>query len=183
MPNLGCECYLPSNLMPESKIRIGLLSDTHGYWDNRMDHYLESVDEIWHAGDIGSFTVLDAMARIAPVKAVFGNIDDHKMRCELPETIEWEVNGLKFFMIHIGGRPGRYASGVRRLLQEKQPDIFICGHSHLLRVEKDTSWGGLYINPGAAGKHGFHKVRTLLRFDVNSGIIENLEVVELERVR
>tara|TARA_B110000503_G_C7133833_1_gene407961 strand:+ start:758 stop:1267 length:510 start_codon:yes stop_codon:yes gene_type:complete len=169
--------------MPKLKLRVGLLSDTHSHWDDRMTHHLQSVDEIWHAGDIGDFHVLDTMTQMAPVKAVYGNIDDHRMRSELPELLEWEIHGLKFMMLHIGGRPGRYASGVRRLLDAQRPDVFICGHSHLLRVEKDTSWGGLYINPGAAGKHGFHRIRTLLRFDIQLGLIENLEVVELETVR
>lgn len=169
--------------MPESRKRIGLLSDTHGHWDDRMTFHLQSVDEIWHAGDIGSFHVLDTMVQLAPLKVVFGNIDDHKMRSELPEMIEWEVNGVKIIMLHIGGSPGRYAKGIRRLLQAKRPDIFICGHSHQLRVEKDSTWGGVYINPGAAGKQGFHKVRTLLRFDLFSGGITNLEVVELQSVQ
>ena len=148
-----------------------------------MTFHLESVDEIWHAGDVGDFHVMEKMSQIAPVKAVFGNIDDHKMRTEIPEMIEWEVNGMNILMIHIGGRPGRYARGIRQLLQAKTPDLFICGHSHLLRVEKDDTWGGLYMNPGAAGMHGFHKVRTLLRFDVISGNVKNLEVVELQTVR
>jgi putative phosphoesterase len=169
--------------MPKSSVRIGLLSDTHGHWDERMQHHLKSVDEIWHAGDIGGFNVLDALVKIAPVKAVYGNIDDHTMRSELPEWIEWDVHGLKVLMIHIGGRPGRYEKGIRSMLKTHQPDVFICGHSHLLRVEKDASWGGLYINPGAAGKHGFHRIRTMLRFDVQSGLIENLEVIELESIR
>lgn len=160
-------------------MRIGLLSDTHSHCDDRILHHLSGVDEIWHAGDIGSLDVTDALAQVAPVRAVFGNIDDHRIRAEFPEEWRWECGGMRFLMRHIGGRPDRYASGVRTLLQSERPEAFICGHSHLLRVERDPSWGGLYINPGAAGVHGFHKVRTLLRFTVEAGQISEMELVEL----
>ena len=169
--------------MPESIVKIGLLSDTHSHWDDRLTHHLQGCDEIWHAGDIGHFNVFDTMKSIAPVRAVPGNIDDHRMRSELPEMLEWHLQGMHFLMIHIGGRPGRYASGVRKLLDAKRPDVFICGHSHLLRIERDKSWDGLYMNPGAAGKHGFHQIRTLLRFQLVKGQIDQLEVIELEVLR
>lgn len=161
-------------------IRVGLLSDTHGHMDDRILHHLQNVDQIWHAGDIGSLDVLDALHAVAPVRAVYGNIDNHKIRSECPLMIDEFWGRTRIVMLHIGGRPGRYASGVRSLLMEKRPDVFICGHSHLLRVERDPSWGGLYVNPGAAGLHGFHKVRTLLRFTLvpNEGLTD-LEVVEL----
>lgn len=160
-------------------MRIGLLSDTHSHMDDRILHHLSQVDEIWHAGDIGDLAVTDALAAVAPLRAVYGNIDDHRARAEFPEEIRWECGGLKCLMRHIGGRPDRYASGVRALLQGERPDVFICGHSHLLRVERDARWGGLYVNPGAAGVHGFHRVRTLLRFSIEGGQIHNMEVVEL----
>lgn len=161
-------------------IRIGLISDTHGHMDERILHHLAGVDEVWHAGDIGQLAVVDALNQTAPVRAVFGNIDDHRVRAEFPLQHDWRVGNQRIIMLHIGGRPGRYASGVRAMLMAKRPDIFICGHSHLLRVERDASWGGLYMNPGAAGLHGFHKVRTLLRFDLHPERgVEGLEVVEL----
>jgi predicted phosphodiesterase len=116
---------------------------------------------------------------VAPVRAVFGNIDDHRIRAEFPEEWRWECEGMRFVMRHIGGRPDRYASGVRQWLQNERPDAFICGHSHLLRIQRDASWGGLYLNPGAAGLHGFHQVRTLLRFSVDEGQIHSMEAVEL----
>lgn len=166
--------------MKDGEIRIGLLSDTHSHMDDRILHHLTGVDEIWHAGDIGDLLVIDRLAQKAKVLAVYGNIDDHKVRAEHPLMREWHFGQNHILMLHIGGRPGRYASGVRRLLTEKSPDLFICGHSHLLRVEKDPSWGGLYINPGAAGLHGFHRVRTLLRFSLHPELgISQMEVVEL----
>jgi putative phosphoesterase len=148
--------------------------------DDRILHHLTGVDEIWHAGDIGELLVIDQLAQKAKVLAVYGNIDDHKVRAEHPQMRDWQFGQQRILMLHIGGRPGRYASGVRRLLKEKSPDVFICGHSHLLRVEKDASWGGLYVNPGAAGLHGFHRVRTLLRFSLHPEFgISQMEVVEL----
>ncbi|MGB1574002.1 MAG: metallophosphoesterase family protein [Flavobacteriales bacterium] len=160
-------------------MRIGLLSDTHGHMDDRILHHLEECDEIWHAGDIGSLTVTDALAEVAPLLAVHGNIDDQLIRREFPEHHHVEREGLSIWMTHIGGRPGRYASGIRRGLDQHRPGLFVCGHSHLLMVKKDPSWGGLYLNPGAAGKQGFHRVRTLLRFDIELGRILHPEVVEL----
>ena len=158
---------------------IGLLSDTHGWIDDRILHHFRGVDEIWHAGDIGQLAVTDALAQVAPVRAVFGNIDDHRIRATFPHTLNWDCGGLAFAMTHIGGRPGGYARGVLAELQARKPGVFICGHSHILRIERDPSWGGLYLNPGAAGMHGFHAMRTLVRFRVLSGQIQNLEVIEL----
>lgn len=173
------------NLRAEfTRMRIGLLSDTHSHMDDRIIHHLQGVDEIWHAGDIGTLDVTDRLAEIAPLRAVFGNIDDHRIRAEFREELRWETEGLNFLMRHIGGRPDRYASGVRTLLQHERPDVFICGHSHLLRIERDATWGGLYINPGAAGVHGFHRVRTILRFELHNGQINHMEAIELgPRVR
>ena len=160
-------------------MRIGLLSDTHGHMDDRILHHLEECDEIWHAGDIGDFRVTDALAELKPLVAVHGNIDDQLIRRDFPEHQHIERAGCKIWMTHIGGRPGRYAKGIRRGLNQHRPDIFICGHSHLLTVQHDKSWGGVHLNPGAAGKQGFHRVRTLLRFHLENGTIQRPEVVEL----
>ena len=160
-------------------MRIGLISDTHGHIDDRMLHHLSACDEIWHAGDIGNFRVTDALASIAPLIAVHGNIDDQLIRRDFPEHQHFQRNGCSVWMTHIGGRPGRYASGIRQGLMDKRPNLFICGHSHLLLVKADPSWGGLYLNPGAAGVQGFHRVRTLLRFTLSDGKVLAPEVVEL----
>ena len=167
--------------MPLDNVHIGLLSDTHGHWDERMSHHLSDCDEIWHAGDIGNLDILDAMQQLVnkPVRAVFGNIDNALIRSETKEILQWEIQGIHFMMLHIGGRPGRYAKGVRQLLNVNQPDVFICGHSHLLRIERDQSFGGLYCNPGAAGLHGFHRMRTLIKFRVVRGELVDMRVVEL----
>ena len=166
--------------MPKDTVHIGLLSDTHGHWDDRITHHFSGCDEIWHAGDVGSLAVLDAMQQLgAHVRVVFGNIDDHRMRSETAEILHWELQGLRFCMTHIGGRPGRYAKGIRNLLNATRPDVFICGHSHLLKVQTDPSFGGLYMNPGAAGLNGFHKKRTLIKFSITGGQLEQMHVVEL----
>lgn len=171
--------------MPEAAIHIGLLSDTHSHWDDRMTHHLSDCDEIWHAGDLGSLDILDQMQILAPVnRVVFGNIDDHTIRAETSEFLHWQIQGLRFSMTHIGGRPGRYAKGIRQFLNDQRPHVFICGHSHLLKIQNDASFGGLYINPGAAGVHGFHRKRTLLKFSVGNGELTNVRVVELgDRIR
>lgn len=166
--------------MPKDNVHIGLLSDTHSHWDDRMTHHLADCHEIWHAGDVGDLTVLDAMGQLnAHVRVVFGNIDDHRIRAETNETLHWEIQGLRFCMTHIGGRPGRYAKGIRSLLNETRPDVFICGHSHLLKVQRDPSFDGLYINPGAAGIHGFHRKRTLIKFSIVQSQLTQMRVVEL----
>lgn len=166
--------------MPKDNVHIGLLSDTHSHWDDRMTHHLADCHEIWHAGDVGDLTVLDAMGQLnAHVRVVFGNIDDHRIRAETNETLHWEIQGLRFCMTHIGGRPGRYAKGIRSLLNETRPDVFICGHSHLLKVQRDPSFDGLYINPGAAGIHGFHRKRTLIKFSIVESQLTQMRVVEL----
>ena len=162
-------------------MKIGLLSDNHSHWDARMDHHLKDCDEIWHAGDIGSFAVPDAIDALNPSRRriVYGNIDDHVMRAEFDEELSWEIQGLTFYMTHIGGRPGRYAKGIRTKLMKIQPDVFICGHSHLLLIKRDESWGGLYLNPGACGVHGFHQKRTLVTFEIRNGKLDDMRVVEL----
>lgn len=160
-------------------VRIGLLSDTHGHMDDRILHHLRDCDEIWHAGDIGSSAVSDALAATKPYKAVYGNIDGHVLRRMHPLEQYFELEGFKIWMIHIAGKPYAYSKGISEQLFARKPDILICGHSHILRVERDKKYNCLYINPGAAGFHGFHKMRTLLRFELNAGKIEHMEVVEL----
>jgi len=161
-------------------MKIGLLSDTHGLVDDAIFHYLKECDEIWHAGDIGNPDVLDKLKSFKPLRAVYGNIDGHEIRQELKEVNFFTVEGLKILMMHIGGYPPHYNTSALKLLSETQPDIFICGHSHILRISRDQTRNNLlYLNPGACGNHGFHIVRTLIRFTIESGTIKNPEVIEL----
>lgn len=161
-------------------LRIGLISDTHGYIDPKVFDLLKDVDEVWHAGDLGTVELCDELEKFKPFYAVFGNIDNKDIRIRYPENWVTEKEGLKILMTHIGGYPGHYAPKARKAIVEHQPDIFICGHSHILRVGKDPAFNNmLAMNPGAAGVQGFHKVKTLLRFTLNQGKIENLEAVEM----
>jgi uncharacterized protein len=159
--------------------RIALLSDTHGHLDTAIPKYLESVDEIWHAGDIGDGSLMDSLEKIKPVRAVWGNIDSHLLRARYPEVQAFELEGVRVLMVHIGGNMPGYTPQIRALLARYKPNVFICGHSHLLKVAFDQTNQVLYVNPGAAGKHGFHKVKTLLRFSLDQGKIKDMEVVEL----
>ncbi len=159
--------------------KIGLISDTHGFFDPKVKNHFAEVDEIWHAGDIGEQSVLQKLQDLKPVKVVFGNIETPEMQRELPEIYIESIEGLKFLMIHIAGRPGRYAKGLTSLLKKEKPDVLICGHSHILRVERDPKHELIYINPGAAGQHGFHRKRTLIRFEIGGGQLKNMEVIEL----
>jgi putative phosphoesterase len=159
--------------------KIGLISDTHGWLDDAVFKHFASCDEIWHAGDIGTTNVLLALEKFKPTKAVFGNIDDTNIRKMTVENLRWNCEGVDVWITHIGGRPGNYATPVVKELRLNPPDLFICGHSHICLVKKDPSSKFLYMNPGAAGKHGFHHMRTLLRFDIDQGKLLNLEVIEL----
>ncbi len=159
--------------------RIGLLSDTHGWLDPAVFTYLDSCDEIWHAGDIGTAEVTDALGAFRPLRAVYGNIDDHLLRRQFPQDQVFTMQDVKVCMTHIGGRPGRYSRQARALILSEQPRLFVCGHSHILRVIPDNKYDLLYLNPGACGRHGFHTVRTLLRFTLLAGEIGDMEVVEL----
>lgn len=159
--------------------RIGLLSDTHGHLDPRIKKYFAEVDEIWHAGDIGPVALTDQLALWKPLRAVFGNIDDHRARLQFPEDLFFEVEGLRVFITHIGGYPGKYPARIKAKLNQHQPGLFICGHSHILRVMPDPVFKLLHINPGAAGNHGFHKVKTLVRFAIDQSKIKELQVIEL----
>lgn len=159
--------------------RIGLLSDTHGYWDDRYVKYFESCDEIWHAGDIGSLELAERLAAVRPLRAVYGNIDGHDIRIRYPETARFTVDGADVMMKHIGGYPGKYDPSIRGQILVHPPKLFISGHSHILKVQYDKTLRLLHVNPGAAGKYGFHKVRTLVRFTIDNGSFSDMEVIEL----
>jgi len=161
-------------------MKIGLISDTHSYLDPTVFDYFKDCDEIWHAGDVGDFSVLERLEAFKPTLCVYGNIDDAKLRSAAPENLFFDRNGLSVFMTHIGGKPPTYNPRVRELLDIKKPQLFVCGHSHILRVISDQKRPGLiYLNPGAAGKHGFHKIRTLLRFEITNKKLANMQVIEL----
>ncbi|WP_020526759.1 metallophosphoesterase family protein [Flexithrix dorotheae] len=160
-------------------MKIGLLSDTHSFLDPRIYDYFKDCDEIWHAGDIGSIELLDELEKFKPLKAVYGNIDGKEIRTEAPEEQIFECAGMKIWMIHIGGYPPKYTRMIKEKLTEYKPDIFICGHSHILKIIFDKERKVLHINPGAAGNHGFHQIKTMVRFEINQGKVENLEVIEL----
>ncbi len=159
--------------------KIGLLSDTHSYLDKKVFKYFKDVDELWHAGDIGSLEVLQDLEEFKPLKAVWGNIDGKEFRGRLEMDLRFDCEGLDVWMTHIGGYPGRYNKRVKKILQTDPPKLFICGHSHILKVMRDKDFDFLHMNPGACGHHGFHKMRTLLRFEVTEGKIQNLEAIEL----
>ncbi len=161
--------------------KIGLLSDTHGFWDDKFEEYFVDCDEIWHAGDIGTIELADRFERLKPFRAVYGNIDDQSLRLVYPETIRFEVEGVDVLMTHIGGYPGRYNHKIKEVIVSNPPKLFISGHSHILKVIYDKQYGCLHMNPGAAGNHGFHHVRTMLRFVVDDGNIRDLEVIEMKR--
>lgn len=161
--------------------KIALISDSHSYIDHKTLQHLEEVDEIWHAGDIGELTVMNALPEGKTIRAVYGNIDDTNTQNLYPEWLEWEVEGVRFLMTHIGGKPPRYAKGVKNKIKVSRPQVFICGHSHICKVEMDKDLNCLYMNPGAIGQQGFHQMRTMLLFEINSGKIANLRVIELGR--
>lgn len=137
------------------------------------------ADEVWHAGDIGDLSIIDRIEKIKPVRAVYGNIDNADLRLHHPLNQVFNCQKIKVVMTHIAGYPGRYSARVKELLDEHRPQLFICGHSHILKVMKDPKRGHIHMNPGAAGKHGFHQMRTLLRFEINGDTLQNLAVIEL----
>lgn len=161
--------------------KILLLSDTHSFIDEQILKFVKQADEVWHAGDIGNIDVIDTIANFKPVRAVYGNIDDSKIRSEYPLDLTFTVEKVKVWMTHIGGYPNRYDKRIKTEITQKPPNLFISGHSHILKVMFDKKLNLLHMNPGAAGKHGFHKVRTMLRFEINNDKITNLEVIELEK--
>ena len=160
-------------------MRIGLISDTHGLIPDDVFPYLEECDEVWHAGDIGDPLMIDQLKKIKPSVLVWGNIDNHEVRLECPETITVERNGVKIAMIHIGGYPGRYTQKGRKLIRDFNPDLYISGHSHILKIMRDQKEDLIHMNPGSCGHKGFHRIRTLIRFSINNGKISDVQVIEL----
>ena len=161
--------------------KILLISDTHGYIDEKIIKYANQVDEIWHAGDIGDISVTDTLKTIKPLKAVYGNIDDQKIRSEFPLHNRFLCEKVDVWITHIGGYPKKYTPKIIDELKSNPPDLFICGHSHILKVINDKELNLLHINPGAIGKHGLHNVRTMIQFEISGDKIENLSIVEFKR--
>lgn len=161
--------------------KIGLLSDTHGWLNPAVFEFFKDCDEIWHVGDIGSIDVADSLSAFKPLRAVYGNIDDQKIRLMFPKVNIFTVENVKVMMTHIGGYPNRYEPGIKELIIKEKPNIFISGHSHILKVMNDKDLRLLHINPGAAGNTGFHKVITMLRFQIDGSEIKNMELYEKVR--
>ncbi len=160
-------------------VRIGLISDTHGFLDDRVFKHFELCDEIWHAGDFGTIALADSLAAFKPLKGVYGNIDGKELRQTFPENLRFNCEGLDVWITHIGGYPDRYSAKVRKEMYANPPALFICGHSHILKVIFDKKINCLHLNPGAAGKQGWHKIRTLMRFAIDEGKVKDMEVIEL----
>ena len=161
-------------------IKIGLISDTHNYLDQQVFEYFSDRDEIWHAGDFGSIEISNELGKIAPVTGVYGNIDGQDIRSVYPLHQRFDKEGIDVWITHIGGNPGRYCIPIREEIESNPPDLFICGHSHILKIARDQSLNKmLYMNPGAAGKQGFQVYRTIVRFDISKGKIQNVEVINL----
>jgi putative phosphoesterase len=159
--------------------RIGLISDTHDFLDDAVFRHFENCNEIWHAGDFGTAKIAQALKDFKPLRGVYGNIDGYDIRSEYPETLVWHCEEVKILMIHIGGYPPKYNATSKPLLQKEHPQMFISGHSHILKVMYDDQMQCLHMNPGAAGKHGWHKVRTLIRFAIDGKDIKECEIIEL----
>lgn len=160
--------------------KILLLSDTHSHIDDRILHYAKEADEIWHAGDIGDIEVTDKLKEINPLRGVYGNIDDAVIRKEFPLNNRFMCEGVDVWITHIGGYPGKYSPAIKEDIRKDPPKLFICGHSHILKVMNDKKLNLLHMNPGAAGKQGFHKQRTMIRFKIDGKNIKDLEVIELK---
>ena len=161
--------------------KILLISDTHSYIDDRIIHYAKNADQVWHAGDIGNIKVIDCLKEVSKVKAVYGNIDNKIIRNEYPENLRFKCEEVDVWITHIGGYPGRYSKKIKNIINDNPPDLFVCGHSHILKVINDKKLNLLHINPGAIGKQGFHKVRTMVRFEISKKEINNLEIIEFKK--
>ena len=161
--------------------KILLLSDTHGFIDNQILKFVNQADEVWHAGDIGAIEVTDTIKKLKPLRGVYGNIDNALIRTEFPLNNKFTIEKISVWITHIGGYPNKYDLKIRDEISKNSPNLFISGHSHILKVMFDKKLNLLHMNPGAAGKHGFHKVRTMLRFEINEDKITNLEAIELEQ--
>jgi putative phosphoesterase len=159
--------------------KIGIISDTHGYWDDRYAQYFKGCDEIWHAGDIGDYGIIERLEDIAPVRAVIGNTDHGYVRRKCSELEEFKIEDVKVLMTHIGGYPGRWSPGMKSLLKDDKVDLMVDGHSHILKIMRDPELGLLHINPGAAGLQGWQKKRTLVRISIDGKEIKDCEVIEL----
>lgn len=159
--------------------RIGLISDTHSYLDAAVFKHFENCDEIWHAGDFGTIELADRLAAFKPLKGVYGNIDDKDVRIVYPEHLRFKCEEVDVWMTHIGGYPGKYSQNIKAEIYSNPPKLFITGHSHILKVMFDKKINCLHMNPGAAGKQGWHKVRTLLRFNIDGEKIQDLQIIEL----
>lgn len=162
-------------------MKIGIISDTHNFFDDKVKHFLAPCDEIWHAGDFGSIGCADEIAEFKPLVGVYGNIDDTKVRISYPKFNFFEREGVSVLMTHIGGYPAHYDREAEKMIREKSPKLFICGHSHILKVINDKQYSLLHINPGAAGNMGFHRVRTAVRIEIQQSTITSLEVGEWNR--
>jgi putative phosphoesterase len=158
---------------------IGLLSDTHGFLDEAVFSYFADCDEVWHAGDFGTVEILDRLQAFKPTRGVYGNVDGADVRAAVPGDLEWDCEGLRVYMTHIGGYPGNYDARTKKELTRRRPGLFICGHSHILKVMRDKALGLVHMNPGACGHHGWHTVRTMLRFRVDAAKISGVEAIEL----
>lgn len=161
--------------------RIGILSDTHGYMPPQLYDFFKDCDELWHAGDWGDIQTFDAVSTFKPLKTVWGNIDGKELRSEIPETLLFEAEQLKVLMIHIGGYPGKYSARCLELIKQNRPDILVCGHSHILKIMRDKTYGLMHFNPGAAGFKGFHSLSTALRFVVDGRQMKEMEVWEMPK--
>jgi len=160
-------------------VRIGLLSDTHGFLDEAVFTYFAECDEVWHAGDFGTVELVDRLAAFKLLRGVYGNVDGVEVRKAVESDLDWMCEGVRVYMRHIGGYPGRYEKSVRSELQMRRPGLFICGHSHILKIMRDTALGLIHMNPGACGHNGWHKMRTLLRFRIDGERIHGVEAIEL----
>ena len=159
--------------------RIALISDTHNHLDPLIYKYAKQCDEIWHAGDIGTMSICDELNKFKPVRAVYGNIDGNDVRINYPEVLRFELEGLQVLMIHIGGCPGHYSPLAKKEIAKQKPGLFISGHSHILKVMTDKKNKLLHVNPGAAGIHGFHQVKTMVRFIIDQGKVTDMQAIEL----
>ena len=160
-------------------MRIALISDTHGVLDADVVHYVSECDEVWHAGDFGNAEVMEQLRAVTPTRGVYGNVDGPDVRAEMPEDLVWDCGGVRVYMTHIGGYPGRYERRVKKELVRNEPALFICGHSHTLRVMQDLDLGLLCMNPGACGHQGWHTMRTMLRFRIEGAAVSDVEAIPL----
>ena len=162
-------------------LQIGILSDTHCFLHPKVFEFFKDCDQIWHAGDFGNMETAHNLGTFKPLRGVYGNIDGHDLRAHFPKDQLFPIEGRRVFMTHIGGRPGKYDADAKKVIERVKPDIMVCGHSHILRVQYDQKYEMMYINPGAAGKYGFHLKITFLRFTIDGKDLKDMEVMELNK--